>query len=427
MMYVKKYILVGICMVFCIVACEHEELSPIEKRQGTMSLSVDKVLPIATRGVETADFPVTIYSMDEDKEIVSYERADQVPKKIQLAVGMYYAEAHTPGQLQKKMNTPYYSGREEFEILQNVNTISTINCRMANGAIKVSHTEEFVNVFADCVVTVDDGSQTAIIYSASDADGYAPVTHYICFEENTKALYVNVAATTREEKFRSTMNFTLTKREASERYDDDVEYFQGGDCIVINCDTTNIETTEGSITGIIINADIQFTESEEDVEIDVEDFIPEGDDDDDSGDESDSDDSDAITLNLPEDMVVSMTTDPSLGDTYIAAEHGIKSIMVQMTSTSDDMMMSLASLAENYEGVDFVAGAEVVGNQNMVALFSELQQSLTVPSEGDTEYTFPIGNFFTLLSVLPGEHTFTMTVTDMQGATKNGVLTLTVE
>ena len=63
----------------------------------------------------------------------------------------------------------------------------------------------------------------------------------------------------------------------------------------------------------------------------------------------------------------------------------------------------------------------------MVGLFTDLGQTLTVPSEGDTEYTFPIGNFFTLLAFLPGEHTFTLTITDLQGNTKNGVLKLTVE
>ncbi|MBR4856086.1 MAG: hypothetical protein IKU94_05610, partial [Bacteroidaceae bacterium] len=60
-------------------------------------------------------------------------------------------------------------------------------------------------------------------------------------------------------------------------------------------------------------------------------------------------------------------------------------------------------------------------------LFSQLGQSLSVPAEGDTEYTFPIGNFFVLLSVLPGEHSFGLTVTDMQGNTTSGGLTLTVE
>lgn len=423
-MKITKYLLMATGMVLGLGSCADEGFSTATSRQGSTSLSVDKVMPVATRAVETADYPVAIYS-EEGEEILSYDRADLVPDRIQLPVGRYYAEAHTPGTLEKKMESPYYMGRDEFEILQNVNTVSTISCRMANGSIMVSHTEEFKKVFSNCVVTVDDGTQSALIYNASAETNFQPITHYLLFEENTKALYVNIVATTKADNYRSTMNFTLTKKEATERYDDDVEYFKGGDCIVIHCDTTKVDTSEGSITGITIKADIQFTESEEDVIVDVEDFIPE--DEDIPGEGDTPAESDAITLDLPEDMVVSAATDPALGNTFITAEHGIKSIMVKMTSTSDAMMGSLADLAEQWE-VDFISGAEVVENTKMERLFVEgLQQSLTVPSAGDTEYTFPIGNFFSLLAFLPGEHTFTLTVTDMQDGVKNGQLTLTVE
>jgi hypothetical protein len=223
----------------------------------------------------------------------------------------------------------------------------------------------------------------------------------------------------------STANI-LTKRQASEQYDSDNENFSGGDCIVVNF--SPVDATDGDVTGIAITANIQFEENEENFELEVEDKITaDGPGNGEGETPGGSGDSDAITLDLPEDMVVTDKTEASLGDTYIAAEHGIKSIMVKMSSTSDAMMGSLADLAGNYEGVDFAAGAEVVGNQNMVDLFTELGQTLAVPSEGDLEYTFPIGNFFTLLSVLSGEHNFTLTITDMQGNTKNGKLKLTVE
>jgi hypothetical protein len=127
-------------------------------------------------------------------------------------------------------------------------------------------------------------------------------------------------------------------------------------------------------------------------------------------------------------MVVTGGMDPALGNTYIAAEHGIKSILVKVSSTSEDMMSSLADLAAQYEGVDFMTGAEVVDNQNMASLLSTVSgQSIIVPSVGDTEYTFPIGAFFGLLQFMPGEHTFSLTIIDMQDNIKNGFLKLTVE
>lgn len=74
-----------------------------------------------------------------------------------------------------------------------------------------------------------------------------------------------------------------------------------------------------------------------------------------------------------------------------------------------------------------MSGAEIVDNQNVVTLFNDLQQPLSVPSQGDKSYNFPIGNFFDLLQVLQGEHTFYLNVTDMTGASKAGSVSITVE
>ena len=420
-MNISKKILLGSFIGLAFASCANEGFSTSE--EGTMSLCVDKVAPAATRAVETADFPVTVYSLNTNQVVASYKRADEVPAKIKMKTGMYYAEAHSPLQLKKIMNVPYYAGSDDFEILQNINTISNVICRMVNGSITVRFSDDFMDVFKSWTVTIDDGSETVIVYTY-DLDGLLPATKYIRFEDNVKELNVQFSGVTEKGNRISTANI-LTKRQASEQYDSDDECFSGGDCIVVNFNP--VEGTEGDIAGLTITANIQFEESEESFELEVEDKITaDGPGSGEGETPGDSGDSDAITLNLPADMVVSILTDPALGDTYIAAEHGIKSILVKMSSTSDEMKSSLADLKTEW-GVDFVAGAEVVDNQNMVALFEGLGQTLSVPSEGDSEYTFPIGNFFTLLTFLPGEHSFTLTITDMQGGTKNGKLKLTVE
>ena len=89
------------------------------------------------------------------------------------------------------------------------------------------------------------------------------------------------------------------------------------------------------------------------------------------------------------------------------------------------MNESLADLNTNF-AVDFLAGAEVVDNQNLVALFRSLGKTISVPARGDREYTFPVGNFFTLLQVLVGNHRFNMTVTDMDDNTKSGTILIKV-
>lgn len=404
-------------------SCVSEELSAEDARKGSMSLSVDKLEPSATRAVETADFPVAIFSLSDNQEYASYEKVSLVPKQIKMPVGMYYAEAHTPGDFLKYMESPYYAGREEFEILQATNTHAKVICRMANGSITVRFSDEFLEAFSDWTITIDDGAESALVYT-KEKDGTEPKTTYMRFEENNDVLNVNFKGKTQNGNSINASN-KLTKKAADEQYDSDDTNFSGGDLIVIYFNP--VEGTDGDITGITLNADIAFddNETEGDFEIGVEDNTEEEGGEDTPGEGGG--DSDAITLNLPADMIVSATTDPSLGDTYIASENGLKSITVKMSSTSDAMISSLQDLSGNYEGVNFINGAEVVGNQEMVRLFGDLSQTLAVPAEGDKEYTFPIGNFFTLLAFLPGEHTFTLTITDMEGNTKDGILKLTVE
>ncbi|MCM1371958.1 MAG: DUF4493 domain-containing protein [Bacteroides sp.] len=424
-MNISKILLTGAFIGMSLASCTNENDYLKGTDRGTMSLGVEKLMPkpknaaTETRAVETEDFPVTIYSLTDNKEFVSYDKATLVPNRLTMPVGQYYATAHTPGNLEKIMAAPYYFGREEFEIMKAVNTEATVTCRMANGSFTVRFSADFAQVFSSWTVSIDDGSALAIIYT-SDLDGLNPATKYMRFEENVASLKVNFVGTTVTGN-RIVTNNILTKKNASEIYDSDNEFFSGGDAIVIHF--SPVESTEGDITGITLKANISFEETEENFDMEVEDADNGGT----TPDNPDNPDNpNAITLNLPANMTVDMFTDPSLGDTYIASENGLKSIQVKMASTSEDMISSLADLKTNY-GVDFVEGTEVVDNDVLVRLFSDLGQTLSVPAEGDKEYVFPIGNFFILLSVLPGDHTFDLVVTDMDGNTKSGRVVLTVE
>ena len=409
--------------VMALSACVSEELPSANKEgEGKMWIDVDLLQPQPTRAVDTDKFPVTIYKEDKATKVKEYETLSAVPNQITLPVGTYYVEAHTPGKLDKIMDIPYYKGISPVEIMLGVNTETTVTCRMANGRFDVQYSDDFKDKFASWTITIDDGTESVIEFSNEISS--KPI--YMMFEEKVKTLNVNFSGKTAQGNNVKISN-KLTKEQADEKYDDDEEYFSGGDAIVLNFKPT--ESTEGEITGIEIKADITFTETGKDYNIQVMDKETPGGDNNGGGNEGGSGggDSEAITLELPNDMVVNADTDPSLGDTYIAAPNGIKSIVVSMSSTSEEMMASLAAIADGYEGVDFANGTEVVGNESLATLFSQLGQSLSVPAEGDTEYTFPIGNFFVLLSVLPGEHSFGLTVTDMQGNTTSGGLTLTVE
>ena len=149
-MNISKKILLGSFIGLAFASCANEGFPTSE--EGTMSLSVNKVAPAATRAVETADFPVAVYSLNTNQVIASYKRADEVPSKIKMKTGEYYAEAHSPLQLKKIMDAPYYAGCDTFEILQNINTISNVVCRMANGSITVRFSDDFMTVFKSWTV-----------------------------------------------------------------------------------------------------------------------------------------------------------------------------------------------------------------------------------------------------------------------------------
>lgn len=434
----SKIFLISTIVLMGLSSCVNEEVPAYENGSGKMQLEVDILKPKTTRAtVDTKDFPVTLLDAEGNPlEGHKYDKATDVPKQIQLPVGQYAAESHSPFEFEKIMDKPYYKGIEEFYIRKDMNTKVEVTCRMANGSFEVKFSDAFHSVFRAWNIMINDGAETAISYSATDE---MPLPKkYMRFEEETSQIFVNFVGVTNEGS-RITMSNTLTKEQASEQYDDDNPNFSGGDAIVLNF--TPVESTEGDITGITLKADIQFEESEITYPLEVEEKGTTGGEEggdtpgeggDTPGGETGEDD--VITLNLPEPISFvageGENMDPRKGDTYLAALNGLKSIMVSVVSTSDEMNEMLPALGAEYTNdehkVDLINGTEVIGNQGLKDLFASVGQELDVPNEGDKEYTFPIGNFFSLLDILPGVHTFNLIVTDMNGISKSGSVQITI-
>ena len=416
--------LAGVMGLAAFTSCSNEELDAkfTDGSYGTMDLSVDVVKPETRTETEVQDFPVVI--LDESgKQVESYNTVAEVPSSIKLGVGNYVVQSHTPGAIKKKMTEAYYSGETDVEIMKDITSKVDVVCKMQNSIVTVGYDTEFASVFSTWEITVSDGSETVLSFTNNSTSS----VYWYFGEDGVKELTVNFRGTTAEGTTIAA-RYVLTKDQADESYDDDRENFCGGDAVKLNFKPT--ESTEGSVTKVTINADVTFVETNENVNVDVVDvsnLTPEVDPDPDT---PDSGDDEAITLNLPADIAFPVfgagDVDASLGDTYIAATSGLKSIKVSIESTSAEMVSSLGDLNTQY-GVDFINGAEIVGNQSVVSLFNDLNQPLSVPAEGDTEYTFPIGNFFGLLQVLQGEHTFNLVVTDMNGDTKEGKLKITIQ
>ena len=423
-MKIYNNILAGTLTLMAFASCMSEDLESkftAGGDKGTLELGVELLQP-ARRDVSTVNFPVVI--KDASGSVVKeYATVAEVPASIVMAVGSYTVESHTPGEIAKSMSNPYYKGASDVEIVKDVTSPVNVVCKMANSQVNINYDEEFRNVFTAWEVTIDDGSETALSFTQSSTTN----TIYWYFgEAGVKQLVVNFRGTTTTGNTIAARNVLTKNQSSTGGYDDDNTNFTGGDLITLNFAPT--ESTEGKITGITLSANVVFDETAEDINVGVID-VPGLNDPTGGGDNPGGGDTEGITLNLPEDITMATfgaaALDKSLGDTYIAAGAGLKSIMVRIESDSEEMNSSLAKLGTEYN-VDFLAGAEIVGNQNVVSLFESLGQELSVPAEGDKEYTFPIGNFFGFLHVLAGKHRFHLTVTDMNGNTQSGSLLITV-
>ena len=409
----------GVLMACAFSSCEmkKELTSDLEEsfEMGALELDVTVKQPVsnsrAESNVPTNDFPVVIQGTSEGIEDVKkeYNTVDGVPETIQVPVGNYNVSSHTPGELQKKMDAPYYAGNTDITVTKDIETVANVVCKMANSRIQVNYGDEFKTSFKSWTITVDDGSETALDFTNED-ENPAPV--YWLFGENVKSITVNITAITNDgNTVRDRRVFT--KSDASENYEDVGDSFTGGDAIEINMGIT--ESATGNVTGITIEANITFENHEDTVDIPIG-PTPGG----------------KVTLNLPADVTYSISAGdaPASADAYIASEAGLDKIVVTIVAGNDAFQAILVDLT--MDGQSFLSekgGVDLIDNADFGNLVSTVGSQ--APTDGCKEYTFPIGTFFTFLDMTgatdPGKsHEFHITVTDKNGKEATGVFKVTI-
>lgn len=422
----------GVLMACAFSSCEmkKELTSDLEEsfEMGALELDVTVKQPVsnsrAESNVPTNDFPVVIQGTSEGIEDVKkeYNTVDGVPETIQVPVGNYNVSSHTPGELQKKMDAPYYAGNTDITVTKDIETVANVVCKMANSRIQVNYGDGFKTSFKSWTITVDDGSETALTFTNED-ENPAPV--YWLFGENVKSITVNITAITNDgNTVRDRRVFT--KSDASENYEDVGDSFTGGDAIEINMGIT--ESATGNVTGITIEANITFENHEDTVDIPTVDE----DDSDESTEPTPTPDEGNVTLNLPDDVTYSKSADdaPASADAYIASEAGLDKIIVTIVAGNDAFQAILVDLT--MDGQSFLSengGVDLIDNSDFGNIVSTVGSE--APTDGCKEYTFPIGAFFTFLNAAGAtdsgkSHEFHITVTDKNGNEATGVFKVTI-
>lgn len=430
----------ALCLLVGLASCEmREEILGKKESQGSglLRLSVEAIAPkVQTKSaVVTDNFAVSIVGVsDEVKDYTKdFDRVSDLPASIELPVGTYNVVSHTPGDLKKRMDHPYYLGDKDLLIEKNKDTQANVQCKMRNSRIQLNYSVEFLAAFQSWTITLDDGSGIAYKVEHDNTIGTTPKVGYYAFEENgAEYVTLNILATT---VTGNTITFSQPyyKADAETGYDeDDDPNFKGGDALIITLDPKAPDAPTSGTIGIDVTVNVLFANSDTEVKIEVNDknkpTDPGTDPDPDPTPGGDGD----LVLNLPEDITINadFSDVPEKADAVVVAKNGIESMIVKIDPGDDGFKEILQDFEdrEKEKGgpIHFLSGEELVGNVTIQDLFSSLGVELQSPQKGDESYTFPLAAFFAFMEGMVGSHKFEITLKDQYSNTTSGVLTITI-
>ena len=336
------------------------------------------------------------------------------------------------------MSEPFYGGKlENVKIVKGQTAETSVVCTMQNVKISISLTEEFLATYQDWTITVTDKKQDGHIkiYTKA-ADGETPAPVYWKMDESVETIYINGTAKTNGGED-VTISGTAKKSNLPEYEEGDDTSFVGGDELKIEFSPVKVEgSTPGILEeGIQITITMFNSEKNENVEIPVDPGTDGGDTEEpgtgEDGGDGEGEDGDGggetaagptisfpqSTYTLPDDAIKN-------ADATITAEAGLKSVKIQIIG-GNKMFQSIVEIKFGAEPF------ELIGNDTLGKIFEDLEMDIKLPTEATTNYKFPVGEFFDILSSMgptdePDGHTFEITVTDQNGKTASGKLSVIV-
>lgn len=425
-MKLLKYSLFGASLLLGLASCEmKEELWGEEQNNGATGLlalalnvddSTNKVNTKADSGDEEINqFPVIIY--DSKGEVVkSYESYSDVEELIELQVGNYSVEAHSPGEFLSQMSEPYFGGTEPLEIKEGIKNNAEVVCKMQNLPVKINYDATFLAAFTEWTITVSDGASNILTFTNEDPTGS---TIYWKLGENVTQITVQIVATTTSGEQVSIKNY-YTKENADEDYTGDNSFFEGGDMLDIYFTEEKSDAKPGVQIGIKV--DITFADADETTEIPVDDVTGGGNDDpNDKPDPNPGEGGISITDNgtgyLTDGVTVTGTEYPDDVAVVMNVPKGIKNVYVKIASTDD-----------TFEGMVGEMGLTTGNGMDLASqAASGLGSLFELPVPPATDYTFLMSDtLWGMLGNFAGKHDFELTVIDQEGNDASAKLTITI-
>ena len=432
----------AVTLLFGLASCEMKDeilgKDPMTGDTGTLSLSVEtgKV----TRGTtdQVDQFPVVITGKDVEytQKFDSYAELQQAGD-VTLPVGTYTIEACSPGEFKSEMSEPFYGGKvENVKIVKGQTAETSVVCTMQNVKISISLTEEFLATYQDWTINVTDKNGHIKTYTKA-ADGETPAPVYWKMDESVETIYINGTAKTNGGED-VTISGTAKKSNLPEYEEGDDTFFVGGDELKIEFSPVKVEgSTPGVLEeGIQITITMFNSEKNENVEIPVDPGTDGGDTEepgtgedggDEGGEEGDGGGETAAgpTISFPQSTYTLPADAEKNADATITAEAGLKSVKVEIIAGNDVFGVAINTMFKGENPF------ELIGNEELSAVFESMH--IQLPEANDTEYNFPVGNFFPTLSdsafgptTTSEGHVFNITVTDQNGKTASGKLNVIV-
>lgn len=430
----------GIALMAGLASCEmKDELlgdSVLSGDTGFLALNV-ATANASTKGTtdQVDEFPVTITGKDVEytKTYGSYAELKK-EESIELPVGTFTIEAHSPVEFKDEMSEPYYGGTKDITITKGVTSEEEVKCKIQNVKITMSYTAAFLETYESWTITVTDKKGHVRIYTQED--GNEPASVYWKLGDTVETIYIEGKAVNKATKEEVTIYGTAKKTNLPGYEDDDNPAFVGGDELKIEANPVQVEGSTPGVEkeGIEINVSGFDSETNEDILIDVEQGTNTpgegGEEGDGDGEETpDPQPGEGPTISFPQSMYTLPADAEKNADATITAEAGLKSVEVKIISGNESFSDALGLLVES--GIDFSKGVDLVDNKPLEGVIGIIAPGLKVPAAGAFDYIFPVGSFFTTLSDIgltteSDGHVFEITVTDMNDKTISGRLSVIV-
>lgn len=146
----------------------------------TSSLSTKATSISELKGFEDADSYKVVISQDSGV-VAEYARFDKMPEELELKPGKYSLEVSKGTKSTAAFNSPYFSGKQDFTIVEEMTTPVEVTASLANSRVTVEFSDDFIETYKDYTLSfktnkmslplVYEKGESRPMYFESDAAG----------------------------------------------------------------------------------------------------------------------------------------------------------------------------------------------------------------------------------------------------------------